>query len=352
MEEYEKEINEYIKHYYHYVYEENKKVFSLLPEIRTLFLYLEGWLTDFFNAYNFEIDWTKVSKADFVEKERIINNFYESLKVDFNMEEIIKNGAFEVSTHSLEEAFENHDYFLCGKCGKCGNDCAFDSIVVNNNGLITDAIVWIHEITHYRNNSKILRSEISDLLTESISFAYELIFIDYLERLGYKYEAAALRNSIFYSLFYHTYNSYFGIQMLTVYQQFGKINEDNYNLMYSKEVPYDLVLEEFVSIFDGNDKDILFFLQYGLANALSFYMYTEYLKDNLFIKKIEELNSAIDNQSLEECLSIIGIIDFYDNGLADMQNIDKIKEAIEQVKANILANDYPLIRSKQKSSIT
>ena len=349
MEEYEELINEYIANYYSFVHDENKKVFSLLPVIRTLFLYLEGWLTDFFNAYNFEIDWAKISKADFLEKERIINDFYKSLKVDFNMEEIINNGTFEVFTHSLEEAFNNHDYFLCGKCGKCGNDPIFDSIVVNNNGLVTDAIVWVHEITHYRNSSKIIRTEISDLLTESISFAYELIFLDYIEKLGYKYEAAALRNSIFYSLFYHTYNSYFGIQLLTVYQQFGIINEENYTLMYSKEVPYDLVLEEFVSIFNDNDKDILFFIQYGLANALSFYMYNEYQKDNSFINKIEKLNNAIEDLSLEECLNIIGIVDFYENGLADMQNLDKIKESIEQVKANIIANDYPLVRSKQKA---
>ena len=65
---------------------------------------------------------------------------------------------------------------------------AFFFILLYNNTLKTDSIIWVHEISHYRNQPPLFRGEVNDTLTELLAFTYEFIYTDYLEQIGYEEE--------------------------------------------------------------------------------------------------------------------------------------------------------------------
>ena len=341
MEDYEELANNYVKEFYRYYYDKSKIVLERLPMISNLFLDMEEWITDFLNEYCIELNWNRITKADFTDKEKLINDFYNYLGIDFNMQQVLNDGSLDITTFTYEEALQNHDRLLCGRCASYKNHHIID---VCNNDLITDAVVWIHEFAHYRNDFNTKRNEISNLLTEAISFTYEFMFLDYLQQRGFIYESHAYLYSIFYTLFFHIYNAYYALQLVRVYEQFGTINKDNYNMLFNVD-NYDECIKQTNTLFIDEEKDLMFYIEYGIADALSLYMFNEYKKDNSFLEKIEKLNYYIEDKSLEECLDLIGITNFNDNGFEDFQNFDKIKDAVEVMKNRILCSKF--IRKRQ-----
>ena len=200
----EKEINNIMNETFNNHYDEDKIIFNNLSTLRGLFLIVDNNLYDLFdNNREREIDWFKVSHADFMKKISIIKDFYRYLKINFDVAKPINDGTFIINTYSLEEAVDNQKLLIYGNCSNSIDD---PIIRVQNNDLITDAIVWVHELSHYRNNKLEKEPEVRRLLTESLAFTYEYIFIDYLEKIGYVYESNEFKFEETINLFKHSYH--------------------------------------------------------------------------------------------------------------------------------------------------
>ena len=185
---------------------------------------------------------------------------------------------------------------------------------------VFDSLVIVHELTHNRNQPKGKRNLTSDLLTESISYVNEFIFVD-------EFLNNEDKNNYFIGfekmLYNYAYNLYLIYKLIIVYKEEFDIYEDNYKKVFNDE-EYEDVMNSFEKYIDnGNSifKDSYFVLGF----VLSIYMFNEYRRNNDFLKKIEKFNNNINNNSFNECLKIIDI-----KNLDDL--VEKFKVSVEEFK--------------------
>ncbi len=330
LKEKEEFLNEEFNHIFNTYCDIDKIIFENLKDLKELFLLVERNLIDLYKMYkNENLDYNKVIKINFNEKIEIINNFYHDLGIDFDVNKLINDGTFDIFALNIDSLINNDGALTDGRQGEADNHFY---ISVFNSTLLTDAIIWVHEISHYRNDSLGIEPEIRRLLTEALAFTYEYIFIDYLDKIGYEYEGVLFKLNETKSLFRIIYDCYYVMNFLITYDTFGKISKENYLKLFSNN-SYEDDFKRFMYIIDNIP--IREIIQYSIAVPLAIYMYEEYKKDNSFILKIEKLNESVKFKSLAECLNVINIVNYNENGLLDSQNIGKIKNALVNLNKEI-----------------
>ena len=171
-----------------------------------------------------------------------------------------------------------------------------------------DSIIMVHELTHYRNHPiDSNRNLINDILTESLSYANELIFASDFKN---KDDKEFFKNYYTKTLFLTAYDLYYIYKIIKVYKSKDSLEKEKY-LEYYKKDDYDKALNDFKKFADS--KQSIFERSYHLlGRCLGIYMFVEYKKNNLFFEKIEKLNNSISDLDIIECLNIIDIKDFKD----------------------------------------
>ncbi len=336
---YEKSISDFLKSFFDYEYKNNTLLFDNLPTFFDLIVFLIDNIEEFVLKDKRPIDFNKVSSASISEKITLLQNFYNYIKVPFDINDVINNGSLDIKTISLEEAIEKNLIFR-GFC-EADKKTNHTSINVHNTDLITDLFVWVHEITHYRNMTP-KANEINHPLTEAISFTYELIMLDYLSSEGYTYEAATYQYEFIRNAHAFLYQAYYTVKLFNLYNSLGDITIDNYKTLYGYDDDYDKCLETFLEVICENNKAIFNELWYSLAFALSTYMYIEFEKDPSFITSIESLNERIKSKSISECLQTIHLTGYNE------ESLDKIEQNLELFKEEITdGNDFILTKIAQ-----
>jgi hypothetical protein len=271
-------------------------------------------------------DISKFHKTSFIEDNNLVQAFYQKHNINFDFNKIISNGTLEYK-YIDEPSFEDNN-------GVNGYRHHHPYVNVNNNGIISDAVILVHELSHYRNQPESGRSETNDLLTEAIAFAEELIFINYLDNLGYKYEMTYCNKDLIVSAkecAMHSINLY---KMLDLYRVFGNLNKDNYKLYYQDDTNYDNDLNALKVTVRNRRYNIYKYAEYVLGYSLGIYMYMEYRKNNTFINNIENLHTQISTDDINDVLAGLNL-----NG---NNIIEKISAAIIQFKDEIYGNDKKL----------
>lgn len=284
-----------------------------------------------------EIDWNKVTRKTFLENIQLIDSFHQNIGINFKIDDIIKDGTINILTNDLDEAINNESSELLE-----GHNCyqsGHKSIDIYNNGLITDSVIWVHEISHYRNQTDNGRRQTNHLLTEAVAHTMELIYLDYLEKIGCEYEAYHIRSILLNTFHFISYRAYILTKMYLLYQQLGDTSKESYKYYYGQDEDYDEIKDRFIKTIEKNQDALFDAIWYTLSGALSIYMYDRYRKENNFIYKIEELNSAITNdKSIAECLKIINITGY------NKESKDKIKSAFSDYKS--LLGNYQKVSKK------
>lgn len=267
-----------------------------------------------------EFDWNKITKSTFLQNVDIINKFFQEIGIQFSMDQIIRDGTLEVIP-------TNYERIMYGLNNYIGDH---KEIKVYNNGYITDTIVWVHEISHYRNQPEEGRTEVNDLFTEALAHTTELIYTDYLEKLGFAYEASYSRNSILNTFKRASSGAYIISKIIELYEMMGKVSKETYKEFYGNDEYYDDETKKFIKNASQNPFDIFNALWYTLSGALSIYMYEEYRKNNNYANNLEELNTSLLNgDDINKCLRIIGITGYNE------ESLDKIKEAYDEFKKDL-----------------
>lgn len=337
----EEEINEDLNLIFSRYVEKDGIIFKNLRALKKLFLQSEKSLFEIYKKYDgYKIDHTRVSKIDFVEKINIIDDFFASLNISFDLQKILVDGTFDIKTSE-----KNGQLIMPEKDGYYSKNAEHFCISVYNNGLITDAVVWLHEIIHYRHLNKRNNDIAAHYLTESLAFTYELLFLDYLESRGYTYEAQALRPLEAINLFRNVYECYYAMQIFILFDECGCVSEKNYKELFDKD-DYEETIKSYCRIVEK--KDISSLIEYSIASVLSFYMYEEYKKDNAFLENIENLCNMPSNKSFQEHLNVIGFTTKDDMGFVNSENIEKIKSAIKAFEKGIDA-DFMKTEEQEKS---
>ena len=333
----EKEINQFLKNLFNTSYNENKIFLNNLKNIYILISFL------FNNLEKLDID-TKdlrnTTRKDYVEKTQLINDFYKSLGINFKVNDIEKNGTLNIlETNEPKDAtsqltYGNNNYIFYERRSfnfKTKEDNIISrnyhkAINVYNNDLLTDSIIWVHEISHYKNQPKEKRHEVNDILTELIAYTEELLYIDYLENFGYEEEAKIFKIMEYQNLYSILNFSYYIIKITLLYYLLGSVNKENYLLLYKEDKSYNKALE----LFNKGKNDIRLCYHYSIA-IISLYNYIEYKKDKSFLANLKRLNKEIMNYniSLENALKIINL-------KLDRESLNKILDRINIYRNSLL----------------
>lgn len=333
----EKEINQFLKNLFNTSYNENKIFLNNLKNIYILISFLYD------NLEKLDID-TKdlrnTTRKDYVEKTQLINDFYKSLGINFKVNDIEKNGTLNIlETNEPIDAtsqltYGNNNYIFYERRSfnfKTKEDNIISrnyhkAINVYNNGLLIDSIIWVHEISHYKNQPKEKRHEVNDILTELIAYTEELLYIDYLENIGYEEEAKIFKIMEYQNLYSILNFSYYIIKITLLYYLLGSVNKENYLLLYKEDKSYNKALE----LFNKGKNDIRLCYHYSIA-IISLYNYIEYKKDKSFLANLKRLNKEIMNYniSLENALKIINL-------KLDRESLNKILDRINIYKNSLL----------------
>lgn len=333
----EKEINQFLKNLFNTSYNENKIFLNNLKNIYILISFIYD------NLEKLDID-TKdlrnTTRKDYVEKTQLINDFYKSLEINFKVNDIEKNGTLNIlETNEPIDAtsqltYGNNNYIFYERRSfnfKTKEDNIISrnyhkAINVYNNGLLIDSIIWVHEISHYKNQPKEKRHEVNDILTELIAYTEELLYIDYLENIGYEEEAKIFKIMEYQNLYSILNFSYYIIKITLLYYLLGSVNKENYLLLYKEDKSYNKALE----LFNKGKNDIRLCYHYSIA-IISLYNYIEYKKDKSFLANLKRLNKEIMNYniSLENALKIINL-------KLDRESLNKILDRINIYRNSLL----------------
>lgn len=229
---------------------------------------LYNLIEDFTNHFKIDID---IKKLVF-EKKIVINDIFTKRKNHEISEEEYQNKRFNANT--------NHGV-----------------IYFNYSGDIIDATVLLHEITHLRNQPQDKnkpRTEINDYITESISYAEQFIFCDYLKDLGYQDDYNNYLNDVFFNITYISDKVYFLNKILYVYKEKGNISRDSFISVYKNDKNYEYCLKELCKLITSNRRYITIIWAF-LGYISGLYLYILYLEDHNYFSTIEELNSTIQN---------------------------------------------------------
>lgn len=333
----EKEINQFLKNLFNTSYNENKIFLNNLKNIYILISFL------FNNLEELDIDTKNLrntTRKDYVEKTQLINDFYKSLGINFKVNDIEKNGTLNIlETNEPKDAtsqltYGNNNYIFYERRSfnfKTKEDNIISrnyhkAINVYNNGLLIDSIIWVHEISHYKNQPKEKRHEVNDILTELIAYTEELLYIDYLENFGYEEEAKIFKIMEYQNLYSILNFSYYIIKITLLYYLLGSVNKENYLLLYKEDKSYNKALE----LFNKGKNDIRLCYHYSIA-IISLYNYIEYKKDKSFLANLKRLNKEIMNYniSLENALKIINL-------KLDRESLNKILDRINIYRNSLL----------------
>lgn len=342
-----KDINDFFIKYYNDYYKDNNLIYDNMQVFREIIILIYKKLGNYIANNNEQINWDRIEKSTFIEYIPLIEKFYKKLNIDTDINKLIENGTINLYPKSTEELEETK------KQGKSLNGTnkyqkGHKVVDVYNNGLITDSITLVHEISHYRNQPDIKRNQVNNLFTEALAFAEEFIYLDYLKSMGYEYETNIIKNKVTETFFFIAADTYPLVKLHLLFRKLGEISEENYIYLFKYNDYKDIVgvLKDIINEQNNNitnfDKDILnnkeimdklndnFIsdIMYILAAPLSIYMYEEFKKDNNFINNIKLLNDTLmnintNNKTVVECLNIIGLSNYNE------ESLNKISESFK-----------------------
>ncbi len=303
----------------------DETIYEELPTFCSFNIPVIELLEPVFSDYNDEIDASKIEKKAFYENIKLINEFYKKIGLKFNANNVIKNNA-------LDYVF--YDYDDPDKINRFKNGCNYytsedyrKEIEVCNNGLITDSIVLVHELSHYRNQRDKGRTIVGRFFTETLALTDELIYYDYLLNNGHKIDKNFIRSS-FYFYYQNAIEAFSVMDLLLLFSEYGGITEKDYETFYNTTDDYKENIEVFKDI--TNDYSILVATGYNVSFLLAPYLFYKYKKNNDYFF-LEYLNELINEPNIDtdDCFEEIGL-----NGIDE----DDVKVLSKSIKR--FTNEY------------
>lgn len=288
------------------------------------------------DKYNIELNYSKNSLNETIS---LVQAFFEKYDINININQMIENKTLKLIQNSEKLTDKFYGNKLDGMSYYDENGARVVEVILD--GTIYDAIIIIHELMHYFNQPNDQRNEVSDLLTESISYGMELIFCEELKNTEYEKDSQLHFKCLEKVLYNFAYNSYYIYKIVYLYKIKGDITEEKYNELFD-DGSYLSTMDKFDEYID--EKGSIFYdTWYILGLPLAIYFFEQYKKDHSTIQYIKDLNDNINDKNLEQCFSLINI-----NSVSEFK--EKIKESVESFKQyldHIYLEDSELIEGKK-----
>ena len=297
------------------VFQNIKKFYELAQKLRIV-------LNDFDKNIQLEVNIDEVEKVSVLEMIEIIKKFYKEYNINLDLENLIQTGIISAKLTNTEEI----DFDLCGEVSLENNIKVLD---FNNNGLIIDVPILAHELGHIRNLGEKLTQE-NNLFTESLSRCDELLIVDYLEKNGYEQQMKNYKIHLLKTANKSINYKEVLFKILYLYKTLGDISKENYEFLFKETENYDQIINRVYDYLKKNSKPpLLQPASYLLDTYISCYLFLKYKENPEYLNVINEFNEIIKTESLETCLSFIGLKDLE----IESQDIllDSVKEYINDI---------------------
>lgn len=258
----------------------------------------------------YEIKPRTFAKKTPLENIEIIKDFYKECGIDIDVDKLIEDGTIDFLFSDFDYISKGRNYY--GSNGeKLINSC--------NNGIITDAVVLVHELSHYRNQTSGGRFIASEMLTETLAYFDELQFLDYLKRNGYEYEAESFRKYLYHICYKLARDMCSVLRIGLLYSDLSSLSKDSYELYFGSTENYQSDLEQA----DACLKQGLYpqnGVLYVLGYALSTYLYYENINNPEMFSEIQKMHTLLETHSLPFCFQMMGLHNFDEK---DYENITR-----------------------------
>ena len=249
-----------------------------------------------------DIDIKNMSKISFIEILKLLKEFYKKLNINFDVDNLYNNGTIGYAFYDYEDT--KQERFRMGANYHYINDSR-ESIIVCNNGVISDADVLVHELSHYRNNMDCKRNIITKFFTETLAYTDQFIFYDYLLQKGFKIDSNFIKQII--KFFYDNATYLLPImEVLFLYKEFGSISKNDFEKFYETTDDY----EEDLKFLDEmpDNASLMNAVSYNISILLAPYLFYKYKEEENY-KFLDVFNNMImdKNITLEECFNFLGL---------------------------------------------
>ncbi len=273
----------------------------------------------FKNGISFDID--TLTKMTLKDKIKLVKNYFQDNSIEFEIEQYINDGTIAFIDYNQLE--NNFDYFYIGNCARGNmhleNNRKKFVIDVCENGLVSDIPTLIHEISHYRDEPKERRNQVSDLLTETLAYAELYISADYLYKLGYTNDAQFVLKGEGNALYHIAKSIKKILKLFLVFMEFGNVSKESYQYFFkSINENFNDYTENLTFLAEHPSINVEYELLHLLGLYLASFLLEGYKKDHSYMKTIVKLHEEINQSDFLTCIKMMGLTDL---GLEDRKCI-------------------------------
>ncbi len=225
----------------------------------------------------------------------LAQQFLDKHNIKISIKELIANGniVFKIIDEKIKDGKSYYDK----------DNKKMIEIYLHNN--IIDSCILIHEIMHYLNQPESKRNFVSDLLTESLFYGMEFIYIEELKQIKYSNDLSMFMKFGTPTILKYMDKVYYCYKLILIYKKEKDISLEAYSKIFQ-----DNNFEKTIDYFEKYVKEHNFVVE-DTWNVIGFpiaiYILETYKKDSSIIKKLMKYNDAINEKSYQECLDIIGL---------------------------------------------
>lgn len=316
----EEKINEYFKHIFSEQYSLLHLILLNMNALKKSQEYMEKKLIIAKNMKHANLE--NLTEMDFLSSIELVKRFYADMQIEYDIEKAVQNG-----TISISEPKNTFKKTLTGMSYRAGENVIAD---VTNNNCISDAVILSHELAHVRNNTK-KYVYTRKFLTETTSYAEQLVFTDYLKKLGYENDSDILNIQELWNLWRFNFSVYEIIRLLDLYNLLGHISLENWIFLYGSQKGYYEAIDRVYSLIYEHKNNIFDPIYYSIALTFAPYMLEKYKENPQFFTKIKYLTDNLNTIGMGEFLETIGL----SNEEEEIENImspylDKYKKECEE----------------------
>ena len=216
-----------------------------------------------------------------------------------------------------------------------GGMCNYKIVKVNSNVSYTDAVVLVHELSHYRTNlnkkSKINYNN-QRWYGETLAIAEEFIMLDSSLNVEKQYvclNRLNMTNGYFKNLIIY-------LKIALVCKKYGNISKENYLKVWGED-NYENDINRFRKLCNDlskdNNSDLFFrqietYIKYSLAVIMALHIMYKVRDNSEYISKIENMHKLVPNCLVKNFLGYFDLLECLNNGKEFCEPVRKMIEEI------------------------
>ncbi len=235
---------------------------------------------------------SELTKMPIMDKISFIKEFYESAFYSIDLDKIVDNGHINLM-ESESFCYEGYNYY---------EQDGFKSIDVNNNGLLIDSALIVHEVSHYNNQEDEFVSDSRSYLTEILAYCDNLLYFDYVKDKGYTKDYLAMKNLFAKNCRFCCLDNFSWLRLFLMISKCGDVSKESYSKLFCDD-NYEMIIDKSFEELKKGQFRFFYNMRYVIGFPLAIYVYLKY-KNN--VEFIVDLHNHISDIEIADFFKKIG----------------------------------------------